>query len=178
LSSLNRRVVVTGLGCVSPIGNTIADAWSAALAGKSGIATITKFDASPFSTNFAGEVKNFNVEDYLPGKEGRHMDSFIHFGMACRHTGAAGFGPGGHRGECGPYRRGHRFGHRRPADDRGHQGRVRQAWSSPYFAVLLPASIINMISGDLSIKFGLRGPNMAIVTACTTGLIASARRPA
>ena len=82
MSSRNRRVVVTGLGCISPIGNTIADAWEAALAGKSGIANITKFDATPFSTRFAGEVKNFNVEDYLPGKEGRHMDTFIHFGMA------------------------------------------------------------------------------------------------
>ena len=82
MSSRNRRVVVTGLGCISPIGNNIADAWEAALAGKSGIANITKFDASQFSTRFAGEVKNFNVEDYLPGKEGRHMDTFIHFGMA------------------------------------------------------------------------------------------------
>jgi 3-oxoacyl-[acyl-carrier-protein] synthase II len=82
LSSRNRRVVVTGLGCISPIGNSVAEAWEAALAGKSGIANITRFDASSFSTRFAGEVKNFNVEDYLPGKEGRHMDTFIHFGMA------------------------------------------------------------------------------------------------
>jgi 3-oxoacyl-[acyl-carrier-protein] synthase II len=170
LSSRNRRVVVTGLGCISPIGNTIADAWEAALAGKSGIATITKFDASPFSTRFAGEVKNFNVEDYLPGKEGRHMDTFIHFGMAAgiqalqdsgivvsddnadRIGVLVGSGIGGlpmieeTKAEY---------------DNRGPR-RI-----SPYF---VPASIINMISGDLSIKFGLRGPNLAIVTACTTGL--------
>ena len=80
--SRERRVVITGLGCVSPIGNTVADAWNAAIAGKSGIATITKFDATPFSTHFAGEVKGFNIEDYIPGKEARHMDAFIHFGIA------------------------------------------------------------------------------------------------
>ena len=170
MSSRNRRVVVTGLGCISPIGNTIADAWEAALAGKSGIANITKFDASPFSTRFAGEVKNFNVEDYLPGKEGRHMDTFIHFGMAAgiqaiqdsgivvtddnadRIGVLVGSGIGGlpmieeTKAEY---------------DNRGPR-RI-----SPFF---VPASIINMISGDLSIKFGLRGPNLAIVTACTTGL--------
>ena len=80
--SKQRRVVVTGLGCVSPIGNSVTDSWDALLAGRSGIATITRFDASPFSTHFAGEVKGFNVEDYMPGKEARHMDTFIHYGMA------------------------------------------------------------------------------------------------
>ena len=80
--SRQRRVVVTGLGCVSPVGNTVADSWAALVAGKSGIATITKFDATPFSTRFAGEVKGFNVEEYMPGKEARHMDTFIHYGMA------------------------------------------------------------------------------------------------
>jgi 3-oxoacyl-[acyl-carrier-protein] synthase II len=170
LSSRNRRVVVTGLGCVSPIGNTIAEAWSAALAGKSGIANITKFDATPFSTHFAGEVKNFNVEDYLPGKEGRHMDTFIHFGMAAgiqalqdsgievtdenadRIGVIVGSGIGGL-----PMIEATKTEY----DARGPR-RI-----SPFF---VPASIINMISGDLSIKFGLRGPNLAIVTACTTGL--------
>jgi 3-oxoacyl-[acyl-carrier-protein] synthase II len=80
--SKQRRVVVTGLGCVSPVGNTVAAAWETLLAGRSGIATITRFDASAFSTHFAGEVKGFNVEDYIPGKEARHMDTFIHYGMA------------------------------------------------------------------------------------------------
>jgi 3-oxoacyl-[acyl-carrier-protein] synthase II len=161
---------VTGLGCVSPIGNTIAEAWSAALAGKSGIANITKFDASPFSTRFAGEVKNFNIEDYLPGKEGRHMDAFIHFGMAAgiqalQDSGVAvseenadrigviiGSGIGG-----------------LPMIEATKEEYTARGPRriSPFF---VPASIINMISGDLSIKFGLRGPNLAIVTACTTGL--------
>jgi 3-oxoacyl-[acyl-carrier-protein] synthase II len=170
LSSSNRRVVVTGMGCISPIGNSIAEAWEAALAGKSGIASITKFDASSFSTRFAGEVKNFNVEDYLPGKEGRHMDAFIHFGMAAgiqalqdsgivvsednadRIGVVVGSGIGGL-----PMIEATKADY----DSRGPR-RI-----SPFF---VPASIINMISGDLSIKFGLRGPNLAIVTACTTGL--------
>ena len=77
-----RRVVVTGLGCISPVGNTVSASWSALIAGQSGIATITKFDASAFSTHFAGEVKGFNIEEYIPGKEARHMDTFIHYGMA------------------------------------------------------------------------------------------------
>jgi 3-oxoacyl-[acyl-carrier-protein] synthase II len=77
-----RRVVVTGLGCVSPVGNTVEASWAALLAGKSGIAKITHFDASPFSTHFAGEVKDFNIEDYIPEKEARHMGRFIHMGMA------------------------------------------------------------------------------------------------
>ncbi|MBW8898207.1 MAG: beta-ketoacyl-ACP synthase II [Massilia sp.] len=170
MSSRNRRVVVTGLGCISPIGNTIADAWEAALAGKSGIANITKFDATPFSTRFAGEVKNFNVEDYLPGKEGRHMDTFIHFGMA------AGIQALQDSGIVVTEDNADRIGvlvgsgigglpmieeTKAEYDNRGPR-RI-----SPFF---VPASIINMISGDLSIKFGLRGPNLAIVTACTTGL--------
>jgi 3-oxoacyl-[acyl-carrier-protein] synthase II len=170
LSSRNRRVVVTGLGCISPIGNSIAEAWEAALAGKSGIANITKFDATPFSTRFAGEVKNFNVEEYLPGKEGRHMDTFIHFGMA------AGIQAIQDSGIVVTEDNADRIGvlvgsgigglpmieeTKAEYDNRGPR-RI-----SPFF---VPASIINMISGDLSIKFGLRGPNLAIVTACTTGL--------
>ncbi len=170
MSSRNRRVVVTGLGCISPIGNTIAEAWESALAGKSGIANITRFDATPFSTRFAGEVKNFVVEDYLPGKEGRHMDTFIHFGMA---AGIQALQDSGLEvTEQNADRIGVMVGSgigglpmieatKEEYDSRGPR-RI-----SPFF---VPASIINMISGDLSIKFGLRGPNMAIVTACTTGL--------
>ena len=77
-----RRVVVTGLGLVCPVGNTVAEGWANIVAGKSGIATITKFDASAFACHFAGEVKGFNVEDYIPGKDARHMDTFIHYGVA------------------------------------------------------------------------------------------------
>jgi 3-oxoacyl-[acyl-carrier-protein] synthase II len=170
LSSRNRRVVVTGLGCISPIGNSIAEAWESALAGKSGIANITRFDATPFSTRFAGEVKNFVVEDYLPGKEGRHMDTFIHFGMAAgiqalqdsglevtdQNADRIGVMVGSGIGGLPMIE-----ATKEEYDSRGPR-RI-----SPFF---VPASIINMISGDLSIKFGLRGPNLAIVTACTTGL--------
>jgi 3-oxoacyl-[acyl-carrier-protein] synthase II len=168
--SRNRRVVITGLGCVSPIGNNIADTWSAALAGKSGIANITRFDATPFSTRFAGEVKGFNIEDFIPAKEARNMDTFIHFGMAAgiealqdsglevteenadRIGVIVGSGIGGLP----------RIEEQKDEYDKRGPRRI-----SPFF---VPASIINMISGDLSIKFGLRGPNLAIVTACTTGL--------
>ncbi|VXB99635.1 beta-ketoacyl-ACP synthase II [Massilia sp. 9I] len=168
--SRNRRVVVTGLGCISPIGNTIAEAWDAALAGKSGIANITKFDAAPFTTHFAGEVKNFKVEDYLPGKEGRNMDSFIHYGMA------AGIQALQDSGLVVTEENADRIGVtigsgigglpmiEATKEEYMNRGPRR---ISPFF---VPASIINMISGDLSIKFGLRGPNLAIVTACTTGL--------
>jgi 3-oxoacyl-[acyl-carrier-protein] synthase II len=158
------------LGCISPIGNTVAEAWESALAGKSGIADITRFDASQFSTRFAGEVKNFNVEDYLPGKEGRHMDTFIHFGMAAgiqalqdsaivvseENADRIGVMIGSGIGGLPMIE----------ATKEEYDGRGPRR-ISPFF---VPASIINMISGDLSIKFGLRGPNMAIVTACTTGL--------
>src|SRR5438105_4082116 len=77
-----RRVVVTGLGLVSPVGNTVAEGWAHLVAGKSGIAPITRFDASGFACRFAGEVKGFNIEDYIPAKEARHMDTFIHYGLA------------------------------------------------------------------------------------------------
>ncbi|MFZ6844931.1 beta-ketoacyl-ACP synthase II [Undibacterium sp. RuTC16W] len=176
--TLKRRVVVTGLGCVSPVGNTIADAWGAVTAGKSGIATITKFDATPFSTHFAGEVKGFNVEDYLPAKEARNMDTFIHFGIA---AGMQAFRDSGITvTEENADRIGVIVGSgigglplieetKEVLTERGPR-RI-----SPFF---VPASIINMISGHLSIKFCLKGPNLAIVTACTTGLhcIGSAAR--
>src|SRR4030095_5964954 len=79
---MRRRVVITGLGLISPVGNTVAEGWANLLAGRSGISAITKFDASAFACRFAGEVKGFNVEDYIPGKDSRHMDTFIHYGMA------------------------------------------------------------------------------------------------
>ncbi|WBS01187.1 beta-ketoacyl-ACP synthase II [Pseudoduganella sp. SL102] len=170
MSSKNRRVVVTGLGVVSPIGNTIAEAWNAITESKSGIANITKFDASAFSTRFAGEVKNFNVESYLDVKEARHMDAFIHYGMA------AGIQAIQDSGLVVTEENADRIGviigsgigglpmieeQKADYDKRGPR-RI-----SPFF---VPASIINMISGNLSIKYGMRGPNLAIVTACTTGL--------
>jgi len=170
IRSPQRRVVITGLGCISPVGNTVAETWSAITEGKSGIATITKFDASPFSTHFAGEVKGFNIEDYIPAKEARHMDTFIHYGMAAgmqamRDSGLevteanaerigviVGSGIGG-----------------LPLIEDTHSEYLKRGPRriSPFF---IPASIINMISGHLSIQYGLKGPNLAIVTACTTGL--------
>ena len=166
--SRNRRVVITGLGCVSPIGNTIADSWSAALAGKSGITNITKFDATAFSTRFAGEVTGFDIEQYIPAKEARHMDTFIHFGMA------AGIQALQDSGLVVTEENADRIGViigsgigglpliEETKEEYAKRGPRR---ISPFF---VPASIINMISGNLSIKYGLRGPNLAIVTACTT----------
>ena len=165
-----RRVVITGLGCVAPVGNTVSTAWDALIAGQSGIATITKFDASPFSTHFAGEVKGFNVEDYMPGKEARHMDTFIHYGMA------AGIQAMQDSGLEVTEANAERFGvivgsgiGGLPMIEETHAELTNRGPRriSPFF---VPASIINMISGHLSIKYGLKGPNLAIVTACTTGL--------
>lgn len=176
--SRERRVVITGMGCISPVGNSIADAWGAIKEGKSGIATITKFDAAPFSTHFAGEVKGFNVEDYIPGKEARHMDTFIHFGMA---AGIQAFQDSGLQvTESNAERIGVIVGSGiggLPLIEQTHEELTNRGPRriSPFF---IPASIINMISGNLSIKYGLKGPNLAIVTACTTGLhcIGSAAR--
>ncbi len=168
--SRERRVVVTGLGCVSPVGNSIADAWAALIEGKSGIATITKFDAAPFSTRFAGEVKGFNIEDYIPGKEARHMDTFIHYGMA------AGIQAIQDSGLVATDENAERIGvivgsgiGGLPMIEETHAELTNRGPRriSPFF---VPASIINMISGHLSIKYGFKGPNLAIVTACTTGL--------
>ena len=169
-----RRVVVTGLGLVSPVGNTVAEGWSHLLAGKSGIAHITKFDASAFACRFAGEVKGFNVEDYIPSKEARHMDTFIHFGMAAAIQAVrdAGLSTGDALSEEAAERIGCMVGSgigglpmiEQTDGDYRERGPRR---ISPFF---VPASIINMISGHISIHYGFKGPNLAIVTACTTGL--------
>ena len=168
--SHRRRVVITGLGCISPVGNTVATAWDAIVAGRTGIATVTRFDASVLPVHFAGEVKDFNVESYLPAKEARHMDTFIHFGIAAglqaiddcgieisdanadRIGVMVGSGIGG-----------------LPLIEETHADYTAKGARriSPFF---VPGSIINMISGHLSILRGLKGPNLAAVTACTTGL--------
>ncbi|SFI26960.1 3-oxoacyl-[acyl-carrier-protein] synthase II [Collimonas sp. OK307] len=165
-----RRVVITGLGCISPVGNTIADAWNAIISGKSGIAAITKFDATAFSTRFAGEVKGFNIEDYIPAKEARHMDTFIHYGMAAGMQAMQDSGL--EVTETNAERIGVIIGSGiggLPLIEETHAELTARGPRriSPFF---IPASIINMISGNLSIKYGLKGPNLAIVTACTTGL--------
>jgi 3-oxoacyl-[acyl-carrier-protein] synthase II len=169
-----RRVVVTGLGLVSPVGNSVAEGWANILAGRSGIAPITKFDASGFSCRFGGEVKGFRIEDYIPAKEARHMDAFIHYGMAASIQAVqdAGLPHGETLSEAEAERIGCLVGSGigglpmiEQTDGEYRERGARRI--SPFF---VPASIINMISGHVSIKYGYTGPNLAIVTACTTGL--------
>jgi 3-oxoacyl-[acyl-carrier-protein] synthase II len=169
-----RRVVVTGLGCISPVGNTVAESWANLLAGKPGIDLITLFDASSFACKFAGEVKGFNIGDYIPEKEARHMDRFIHLGLAaaCQAVEDSGLPTGEALDGAVATRIGCNIGSGiggLPLIEDTHSELVARGARriSPFF---VPASIINMISGHVSIKYGFKGPNIAIVTACTTGL--------
>jgi len=169
-----RRVVVTGLGCISPVGNTVADAWANLLAGKSGIDMITRFDATNFSCRIAGEVKGFNVEDYMSAKEARTMDAFVHYGIAAaaQAVADAGLTTGDALGEEQATRIGCVIGAGiggLPLIEETHAELMNRGPRriTPFF---VPASIINMISGHVSMRFGFKGPNLAIVTACTTGL--------
>jgi len=164
-----RRVVVTGLGMVTPVGNSVDETWKNILAGKSGIASLEHFDTTEFSTRIGGSIRNLELDDYVPRKEQKKMDPFIHYGLvagiqAIKNSGieiteenaarvgvAIGSGIGGLPG----IEKGTR------AFDKGGPRKV-----SPFF---VPSNIINMISGHLSIMYGLKGPNFAIVTACTTG---------
>ncbi len=164
-----RRVVVTGMGILAPVGNDIPTAWRNVVEGVSGIGPITEFDVSDYSTRFGGCIRDFNVEDHIPAKEARKMDTFIHYGIvaarqAIRDAGldAAGYAPdrvgiamGSGIGGIGTIE----ANYRKYAES-GSPRRI-----SPFF---VPASIINMISGHVSIEFGFRGPNLALVTACTT----------
>ena len=169
-----RRVVVTGLGCISPVGNTVAQSWANLLAGKSGIDLITQFDAGGLSCKIAGEVKGFNIGDYIPEKEARHMDRFIHLGLAaaCQAVADSGLPTGEALGGELANRIGCNIGSGiggLPLIENMHSELVARGPRriSPFF---VPASIINMISGHVSIKYGFKGPNIAVVTACTTGL--------
>jgi len=163
-----RRVVVTGLGIVCPLGSNVADVWQATLRGESGIAPITRFDVSAFSTRFGGAVRDFDIAAYMSPKEARRMDPFMHYGIAAgvqavndagidfdkldrdRCAVITGAGIGG----LGTIEEEHN------AFLTGGPRRI-----SPFY---IPASIINMLSGHLSIRYGLRGPNLGVVTACTT----------
>jgi len=169
-----RRVVVTGLGCISPVGNTVAESWSSLLAGKSGIGPITKFDASNFACKIAGEVKGFELDKYIGVKEARTMDTFIHFGIAAAVQAVedAGLAIGEALSEEQAVRIGCLIGSGiggLPLIEETHAEYTSRGPRriSPFF---VPASIINMISGHVSMRFGFKGPNLAIVTACTTGL--------
>ena len=169
-----RRVVVTGLGCISPVGNTVSEAWSNLIAGQSGIGPITRFDASAMSCRIAGEVKNFDLESYISAKEARTMDRFIHYGVAAAAQAIqdAGLPTGDALGEEEACRMGVVVGSGiggLPLIEETHiEYTARGARRiSPFF---VPASIINMISGHVSMRNGFKGPNLAVVTACTTGL--------
>ena len=164
-----RRVVITGLGIVCPVGNTIAEAWRNILNGNSGIATLENIDTDGQTVTFGGSVKNFNVSEYLSPKDAKKMDIFIHYGMA---AGIQAIEDSGIEvTETNAERIGVAIGAgigglttiEKTADLFREKGAKR---ISPFF---VPSSIINMVSGNLSIKFGLKGPNFAIVTACTTG---------
>ncbi len=168
-----RRIVVTGLGAVSPLGNTVSDSWNQLIAGQSGIDHVTRFDASGMSVRFAGEVKGFNIADYIPAKEARHMDTFIHYGIAASLQAVkdAGLPTGEELGEAAErigVMVGSGIGGLPLIEATQVEYAARGARRiSPFF---VPASIINMISGHVSILCGYKGPNLAIVTACTTGL--------
>ena len=170
VNSHRRRVVVTGLGCISPVGNSVKSAWESIVAGRSGIATVSRFDATVLPVHFAGEVKDFNVESYLPAKEARHMDTFIHYGIA---AGLQALDDSGLEiTEANAERVGVMVGSGiggLPLIEETHADYTAKGARriSPFF---VPGSIINMISGHLSILRGLKGPNLAAVTACTTGL--------
>lgn len=164
-----KRVVVTGLGMVSPLGNTVETTWRGIVNGESGIAPITHFDVSAFSTQFSASVKNLVIEDYMSGKEARKMDPFIQYGMVAgiqairdaglevteTNAGRIGVSIGSGIGGIGTIEEGSYVVE--------HKGPRR---ISPFF---VPSAIINMISGNLSIMYGLQGPNIAVTTACTTG---------
>ncbi|MEJ6002147.1 beta-ketoacyl-ACP synthase II [Paucibacter soli] len=169
-----RRVVVTGLGLISPVGNTVATGWANILAGQSGIDRITRFDASAYACQFAGEVKGFDVAEYMSTKEARTMDRFIHYGLAASIQAVqdAGLSTGDALTEDQAERIGVLVGSGiggLPMIEETHAELTARGPRriSPFF---VPASIINMISGHVSIRFGFQGPNLGLVTACTTGL--------
>jgi len=169
-----RRIVVTGLGLVTPVGNTVDESWRQILAGQSGIDKVSRFDPSPLSVQFAGEVKGFKIEDYIPAKEARHMDTFIHYGIAAALQAVRDAGlPEGdaltpEQAERIGVMVGSGIGGLPLIENTQIEYAARGARRiSPFF---VPASIINMISGHVSILCGYQGPNLAVVTACTTGL--------
>ncbi|MEX0637299.1 MAG: beta-ketoacyl-ACP synthase II [Burkholderiales bacterium] len=165
-----RRVAVTGLGIVCPVGNAVEEAWQNLVAGKPGIGPITRFDATAFACRIAGEVKGFDVSAYLPPKEARHMDAFIHYGLAAAIQAWKDCGlqvTEGNAERIGVNMGSGIGGLPRIEETHAELTQRGPRRISPFF---VPASIINMISGHMSILYGMKGPNLAVVTACTTGL--------
>ncbi|TFH06992.1 MAG: beta-ketoacyl-[acyl-carrier-protein] synthase II [Nitrosomonadales bacterium] len=167
-----RRVVITGMGVVSPVGNTTSDAWTNILSGKSGITRITRFDASALASQIAGEVRDFDITQYISAKDARRMDVFIHYGMAAAIQAVKDAGiEDVTRSGLDAHRIGVNIGSGigglsmiEKTDSAYHEGGPRKI--SPFF---IPSTIINMIAGNLSIMYNFKGPNLSIVTACTTG---------
>ena len=164
----NRRVVVTGMGIVSPVGTGLTAAWDNILAGHSGITAITRFDAAAFTSRIAGEVKDFDVTKYLSGKEARRYDTFIHYGLVATMEAVKDAGLEGYAGDLERFGVciGSGIGGLPMIEDTAKAyaaGGPRKI--SPFF---VPGSIINMISGLVSIQYGYKGPNLATVTACST----------
>ncbi|HID99024.1 MAG TPA: beta-ketoacyl-[acyl-carrier-protein] synthase II [Thiotrichaceae bacterium] len=164
-----RRVVITGLGAISPVGLTVQENWENVLAGKSGIATITDFEVSSFATQFAGKIKGFDVKQYLSLKEAKKMDTFIHYGIAASTQAIEDAGL--EVTELNAERIGVLIGSGiggLPGIEKGNSAYIKGGARkiSPFF---VPSNIINMVAGNLSIKYGFKGPNYAIVTACSTG---------
>lgn len=166
---MRRRVVVTGLGMVSPVGNTVEDTWQNILAGKSGMAPISHFDATGLSVRFAATVKDFDVSSYIKPKEAKKMDPFIHYGIAAGMQAIQDSGI--EVTEANAERIGIAIGSGiggLPGIEKGCDALVKGGGRkvSPFF---VPSNIINMIAGNLSIEYGIKGPNYGIVTACSTG---------
>ena len=164
-----RRIVITGLGMVTPLGNTVEGTWERVKKGESGIALITHFDTSQFSVRIGGSIREFDITQYLPAKEARKMDPFIHYGLAagCQAIEDAGLQITEDNADRVGIAIGSGIGGL-PGIEKGTQIYLASGPRklSPFY---VPSNIINMISGNLSIKCGARGPNYAIVTACTTG---------
>jgi 3-oxoacyl-[acyl-carrier-protein] synthase II len=165
-----RRVVVTGLGLISPVGNDVATGWAHLVAGQGGIGPITKFDASAFTSRIAGEVRGFQVSDWMPAKEARHFDTFIHYGIAASAQAVRDAGISADT--VNPERVGVIVGSGiggLPMIEENHIEYTNRGPRriSPFF---VPGSIVNMVSGQVSIMHGFQGPNYAVVSACTTGL--------
>jgi 3-oxoacyl-[acyl-carrier-protein] synthase II len=164
-----RRVVVTGLGVVSPVGSTVQSAWDAILRGESGIGPVTRFDVSAFPVRFGGQVRDFDVGQYLPPKEARRMDDFMHYGVAAGVQAVSDSGIDFGKSDptrCGAVCGAGIGGLWTIEEEFGEYLKARSPRKiSPFF---VPATIINMIAGHLSIRYGLKGPNLGVVTACTT----------